>query len=187
MRKRYNLLLLIIALLICLRCEPPSEPTEYTHTQAGFKVVCPAGWSKIDEDKEMYEFRSGSVKLIEVGGFDLEMPEDTLNAIFAEGVNVLEELTLDGLEGYNEEAKLVSIRIDDQYQTTWGGESAYRVRETGYSEEAEVSMVVDLVACLFTKNGRVYMYMFASQIAESEYQKIKSELETTIASFQILK
>lgn len=185
--KKMQLLLLITAVVfVGLQCGGPSEPTEHNHMQAGFKITLPAGWSLMSQDEEMCEFRHGDVQLIEIGGFDLEMgPEDFEDVPVEEFMNTLREGTLDGLDGYCEEAEIVNWEIREQKATTWGGEPAFHINAKGYSEAAETEMVVDLLSCLHKQSG--FMYMFASQIAADDYEKVKADVEATIASFKITK
>lgn len=187
MRKTQLLLLITAVIFVAVRCgEGPSEPVVHTHTQAGFKITAPAGWSLMSQDEEMFEFRHGDVQLIEVGGFDLEMgPEDFEDVSMDEFMNTLRDGTRDGLDGYCEEAEIVDWRVKEQKETTWGGEPAYHIRAEGYSEAAETDMVVDLVSCMHKQSG--FMYMFASQIAAGDYEKVKTDLKATISSFTITK
>ncbi|UCC12194.1 MAG: hypothetical protein JSW02_01265 [candidate division WOR-3 bacterium] len=169
---------------LLLHCGGPSEAMEYTHSRAGFKITIPAGWTKISEDNEMFEFRSGDLKLIEVGGFDLELTMDELSGITdAEVAEWIEESTHEGLEGYCDEARIVGYTIQKEGPMTWGGLPAYSVQIRGYSEEADKTMIVDLIAAMSIETG--YMYMFASQIAESMYQDVRSGLDAAITSFKL--
>ncbi len=173
----------ILALLLSIKCGSDSEPKEYIHTQAGFKITAPAGWRKVSEDREMYEFRSGDLKLVEVGSFYLEIPPEDLYSLSNEDFrNMLMESTLEGLDGYCIEARIKDYKIEDQSKTEWGGEYAYRVRACGYSSEALEQMVVDIIAMVHEEKSR--MYMFASQIVESDYTKTKADIEAMIASFK---
>ncbi len=176
----------LITVVLFLHCGGPSEAMEYTHGSARFKITIPAGWEKISEDNEMFEFRSGDSKLIEVGGFDLELTRDELTGITdAEVAEWIEESTHEGLEGYCDEARIVGYTIQKEGPMTWGGLPAYSVQIRGYSEEADKTMIVDLIAAMSIETG--YMYMFASQIAESMYQDIKSGLDAAVASFQLVR
>jgi hypothetical protein len=175
---------LIVALFV-LGCGGPSEPQTFAHSQASFKITIPAGWSKISEDSEMYEFRDGDLKLIEVGGFDMELSEEDFEGVSDEEfMDLLEESTLDGLEGYCDEAEIPNYTINSQGHTTWGGIPAYRLQAQGYSNAAEEEMIVDLLASINKGNG--FMYMFASQIAENMYNKAKADLENAIMSFTLM-
>jgi hypothetical protein len=175
----------LVLVMVYLHCGGPSEATEYIHQGARFKITIPAGWVKISEDNEMYEFRSGDYKLIEVGGFDLELTRDELTGITdAEVADWIEESTLEGLEGYCDEARIVGYTIQKEGPMTWGGLPAYGVQISGYSEEAEQTMIVDLIAAMSTETG--YMYMFASQIAENMYQDTQTGLDVAIKSFQLV-
>jgi hypothetical protein len=174
---------IIIVFILMMGCEESSEPKVYNHADAYFSVTCPAGWSLISEDSEMYEFRRGDVKLIEVGGFDFGDIEDFLDMPDAEFKEFMRTASLDGLEGYCEEAEIRDWTIMEQYHTTWGGIKAYRVRAQGFSEAADVDMVLDLLAALNLKNGM--LYMFASQIAKSQYDNTKADVETVINSFKV--
>jgi hypothetical protein len=172
--------------VLFLHCGGPSQAMEYTHLRAGFKITIPAGWAKISEDSEMFEFRSGDFKLIEVGGFDLELTRDELAGITdAEVAEWIEESTHEGLEGYCDEARIVGYTIQKEGPITWGGLPAYSVQIQGYSEEADKTMIVDLIAAMSTETG--FMYMFASQVAESMYLDVKTGLDTAIKSFQIVR
>ena len=185
MRYSYLFIIPIVLGMVFFHCGEPSQATEYTHTGVGFKITIPAGWSKISEDYEMYEFRSGDLKLIEVGGFDLELAEGELNGITdTEIAEWLTESTLEGLEGYCDEARIVGYTIQQEGPLTWGGLPAYSVQIRGYSEEADETMVVDLIAAMSTQTG--FMYMFASQIAEDMYQETKAALDATIKSFALV-
>ncbi len=187
MRKRYIISIIATAAFFIIACGggAPSEPVVYTHQIAGFKITAPAGWKKMSEDSEMYEFRMGNFKLIEVGGFDLELTADELAEItIAEIAEMVAEATLSGLEGYCEEATIEEWSLDSEGETTWGGVPGYRVKATGHSEEAGKKMVVDLIGIFSIKNG--YMYMFASQIETGAYNKTKPELEACISSFALI-
>ena len=176
---------MLITSVLFLHCGGPSEATEYTHGRAGFKITIPAGWAKISEDNEMFEFRSGDYKLIEVGGFDLELTRDELTGITdVEVAEWIEESTHEGLAGYCDEARIVGYTIQEEGPMTWGGLPAYSVRIRGYSEEADKTMIVDLIAAMSIETG--FMYMFASQIAEDMYQDIKNGLYASIKSFQLV-
>lgn len=184
MKVKFNLLI-IMAFLIFIGCGGGSEPKEYVHTRAGFKITAPAGWDKTNEDIEMYEFRSGDLKLVEVGGFDLPADtEDILSLSDEEFMVLLKQSTMDGLDGYCSEAKINGYQINEENEAEWGGEVAYRVQASGYSSEALATMIVDMIASVRKEKGR--MYMFASQIEQSIYPKVKKDLELMIASFQIL-
>ncbi len=183
MKTNYGLFLVFILSLI-INCGGDSEPKVYKHTRAGFSIKAPAGWRMVFEDHEMYEFRSGNLILIEVGGFDLEIPAEDLYNISNEDFGyMLMESTLDGLEGYCIEARIKDYKIEEQGETEWGGGYAYRVRASGYSSDALAQMVVDIIATIYEKENR--MYMFASQIARSDYAEIKPELESMIESFKL--
>jgi hypothetical protein len=184
MKKRYYVLIIVVLMLFFIRCGE-SEPKEYVHAAAGFKITAPGGWSKMSEDNEMYEFRSGSRKLIEVGGFDLGIaPSDLYALTYAEYNTLLKESVLEGLDGYCEEAMIANYEATDLYGLEWGGESAFRVQATGYSKHAEADMVVDILAMVHRETSR--MYMFAAQIEEDMYQTTKQDIELMIASFQLL-
>lgn len=184
MKKKYYVLIVVVLMVFFIRCGE-SEPKEYTHTSAGFKITAPGGWSKISEDNEMYEFRAGSRRLIEVGGFDLGIPPEDLYALtYAEFNTMLKESVLEGLDGYCEEAMIADYEAKDLYGLEWGGESAFRVQATGYSKNAEVDMVVDILAMVHKETSR--MYMFAAQIEEGMYDDAKQDIELTIASFRLL-
>jgi hypothetical protein len=184
MKKRYYMLFVVVLLIFFIRCGE-SEPKEYVHTAAGFKITAPGGWSKISEDNEMYEFRSGVRKLIEVGGFDLGIaPSDLYALTYAEFNTMLKELVLEGLDGYCEEAMIADYKATDLYGLEWGGESAFRVQATGYSKHTEADMVVDILAMIHRETSR--MYMFAVQIEEGMYQNTKQDIELMIASFRLL-
>lgn len=184
MKVRYCLIIIAV-FLSCIRCGAPSEPKEYIHARAGFKITAPAGWKKISEDFEMFEFRSGDYKLIEVGGFDLGIPpDDFYNLTDDEFFELLRESTREGLDGYCIEATIRDYTISDARETVWGDRIAYRVQAKGYSTEAMASMVVDIIAIVYEEKSR--MYMFASQIDEKAYQETKKYLELMIASFQII-
>lgn len=174
----------IAVIILIIGCAGSPEAKVYTHTQAYFSVTCPAGWSLVSQDAEMYEFRNGDVKLIEVGGFDFGMTaadfEDMSEAGFKD---FMKDASLGGLEGYCEEAEIQDWTIDEQYHTTWGGLDAYRIRAKGFSNAAEVDMVVDLVATLNFENGM--LYMFASQIAKNQYEGARTDVEATLASFRV--
>lgn len=175
----------VFMLLLLMNCGGDSEPKEYIHTQAGFSIRAPAGWKKTLEDHEMYEFRSGNLKLIEVGGFDLDIPAEDLHSISDDDFwYMLKESTLDGLDGYCIEATIKGYKIEEQGETEWGGGYAYRVRASGYSSDALSQMVVDIIATIYEKENR--MYMFASQVAKSDYEKTKPDLESMIKSFKLL-
>jgi hypothetical protein len=132
----------------------------------------------------MFEFRSGDVKLIEVGGFDFgmtgadfeEMPDNEFK-------DWMRDASLGGLEGYCGEAEIQDWTIDEQYHITWGGLEAYRVRAQGFSNAADVDMIVDLVAAINLDNGM--LYMFASQIAKNQYEGSKKDIEAAITSFHV--
>ncbi|KPJ72142.1 hypothetical protein AMJ52_07280 [candidate division TA06 bacterium DG_78] len=184
MKKRYYAIIVVVLLMFFIRCGE-SEPKEYMHSRAGFKITAPGGWSKMSEDNEMYEFRSGSRKLIEVGGFDLGIPPTDLYALtYAEFNTMLKESVLEGLDGYCEEAMIANYKTTDLYGLEWGGESAFRVQATGYSKNAEADMVVDILAIVHKETSR--MYMFAAQIEEGMYDDAKQDIELMIASFQLL-
>jgi hypothetical protein len=176
----------ILMLFIFTGCGDHRRSKEYSHAQAGFKITIPGGWNKTGGDSEMYEFRSGNLKLIEVGGFDLPVGVEVLYGLPSdEFLNTLKQATLDGLDGYCEEARITGYRINEQYETMWGGEPAYRVQASGYSNEALASMVVDIVALVYREKAR--MYMFISQIEEASYSRTKYEIEGIITSFQLLR
>lgn len=183
MKIKYYMLISIAALWF-IDCGGPSEPKEYIHTQAGFKITTPAGWKKTSEDHEIYEFRSGDYKLVEVGGFDLPVPpEDLFSLPTDEFVSLLRESTLDGLDGYCLDARIRDYWVGDERETVWGDRIAYRVQAKGYSTEALTSMVIDIIAIVHEEKSRIYM--FASQIKESIYPQTKKVLELMIASFQL--
>jgi hypothetical protein len=184
MKKRYYVLIVVVLMVFFIRCGE-SEPKEYVHTAAGFKITAPGGWSKISEDNEMYEFRSGNRKLIEVGGFDLGIaPTDLYALTYAEFNTMIKEAVLEGLDGYCEEAMIANYEAKDLYGLEWGGESAFRVQATGYSKHAEVDMVVDILAMVHKESS--CMYMFAAQIEEGTYPDTKQDIELMITSFQLL-
>jgi len=184
MRIKYTVVVTLV-LLLSINCGGDSVPKEYIHTQAGLKITAPAGWRKVSEDHEMYEFRSGDLKLVEVGSFYLEIPSEDLHNLSNEDFHyMLMESTLEGLDGYCIEARIKDYKIEDQGETEWGGEYAYRVRASGYSAEALDQMVVDIIATVHKEESR--MYMFASQIVESDYAKTKADIESMITSFKII-
>lgn len=185
MKTRFSILIIIPVLLFFINCGGESVPKEYQHTRAGFIITAPAGWSKASEDNEMYEFRSGNYKLIEVGGFDLGVPSEDLYSIsLGEFVSLLRESALDGLDGYCDEARIRNYMINEAGETRWGGETAYRLQASGYSDEASVSMILDMIVIVEKETSR--MYMFASQIEENVYPKVEKDLELMIASFQVM-
>jgi hypothetical protein len=187
MNIKHFMSIVVLTALIIVACSggAPSEPVVYTHQKAGFKITAPAGWKKMSEDSEMYEFRMGNFKLIEVGGFDLEFTAEELADITITDIaDIVKEATMGGLEGYCEEATIDNWNLDNEAETTWGGVPGYRVKARGYSEEADKDMIVDLIGIFNVKNG--YMYMFASQIETGVYDKTKPELEACIASFAFL-
>lgn len=185
MELKYKVVIIALALLLSINCGGDSEPKEYIHTQAGFKITAPAGWRKVSEDREMYEFRSGDLKLVEVGSFYLEIPPEDLYSLSNEDFgNMLMESTLEGLDGYCIEARIKDYKIEEQSDTRWGGALAYRVRASGYSTEALDHMVVDIIAMVHEEESR--MYMFASQIVENDYAKTKVDIESMIASFKLI-
>jgi len=185
MEIKCKVVIITLVLLLSISCGGDSEPKEYIHTQAGFKITAPAGWQKVSEDHEMYEFRSGDLKLIEVGSFYLEIPSEDLYNLSNENIHyMLMKSTLEGLDGYCLEARIKDYKIEDQSETEWGGEYAYRVRARGYSADALDQMVVDIISMVHKEESR--MYMFASQIVESEYRKTKPDIETMITSFTII-
>ena len=181
--KRIIYTCVIIAFILMMGCEESSEPKVYNHTDAYFSVTCPGGWSLISEDSEMYEFRKGDVKLIEVGGFDFGGVEEFIDMPDEQFKEFMRSASLDGLEGYCEEAEIRDWTIMEQYHTTWGGMAAYRIRAQGFSDAADVDMVLDLLAALNLKNGM--LYMLASQIAKSQYEGTKADVETVVNSFKV--
>ncbi|UCG90845.1 MAG: hypothetical protein JSV97_07075 [candidate division WOR-3 bacterium] len=185
MKAHYCIFVITAFFLSCVHCGAPSEPKEYIHTRAGFKITAPAGWKKKSEDFEMFEFRSGDYKLVEVGGFALGIPPDdfyrlTDDDFFA----LLRESTREGLDSYCTEATIRDYTISDSRETVWGDRIAYRAQAKGYSNETMASMVVDIIAIVYEEKSRVYM--FASQIDEKAYAQTKKYLELMIASFQII-
>jgi hypothetical protein len=183
MRKIFNALMIAVILII-VGCAESPEPKVYTHEQAQFSVTCPAGWRLISQDEEMYEFRKGDVRLIEVGGFDFGMTAaDFEDMTDADLKDFMQEASLGGFEGYCEEAQITNWAIDEQYHTAWGGTNAYRIRAKGFSNTAEVDMIVDLIAAVSVDKGM--LYMFASQVAQEQYSSTQAEVEATIKSFQI--
>lgn len=184
--KTARLLALGVAMLASLHCQgAPAAPKEYVHSVAGFKITAPAGWNKTNEDNEMYEFRKGDNRLIEVGGFDLEIDPTEIAEFTTDQMNeLLEVSTTGGLEGYCEEADIVSYTVRDEGLTTWGGKDCYRIQARGHSNALNAAVIVDIMSIILKDRARVYM--FASQIAESEYQGVSPALETMIASFALL-
>jgi hypothetical protein len=186
MNKNYCTFMFLTAVFALTACAP-SEPVTYNHEKAGFRITVPAGWAKMSEDDEMYEFRSGDYKLIEVVGFDLELTEEDIQDLTdSEYQDMVRKAAIDGLEGYCEEAEITDYRIQQQYETTWGGHDAYRMKASGYSEAAEKSMVVDLLASFVMKKNHLFAYLLASQIAQDEYDATKSSLEACFASFRLI-
>lgn len=185
MRLKYQLVASILVVFCVLKCGAPSEPKEYIHTQADFKITAPAGWRKTFEDHEMFEFRSGDYKLVEVGGFDIGVPSHELYDISNEEfLELLIASTMEGLDGYCIEAQMRDYTIEDEGRTVWGDRLAYHVTARGYSRMAEMDMKVDLVAIVYEEKSR--MYFFASQIAENEYADAFFDIASMIASFQII-
>jgi hypothetical protein len=176
-------LFMTIIIVSIIGCAGSSEPTTYTHENARFTVTCPAGWSYISQDPEMFEFRKGDVKLIEIGGFEFGEADFLLEMSDAEFAGFMRDASLDGLEGYCDEAAISDWTIDEQYHTTWGSLEAYRIRAHGYSDAAEVDMILDLIAAINFENGM--LYMFASQIAKDQYEKTEAEIEAMIKSFRV--
>ncbi|MBN2621414.1 hypothetical protein JXB22_10040 [candidate division WOR-3 bacterium] len=175
---------IVTFIILIVGCAGPSEPKVYTHEQAHFSVTCPAGWSLISQDGEMFEFRSGDVKLIEVGGFDFGLTSADFEEMSdSEFKDWMKDASLGGLEGYCSEAEIQEWTIDEQYHATWGGLEAYRVRAQGFSNAADVDMVVDLVAAINLDNGM--LYMFASQIAKSQYEGAKKDMDAALTSFRV--
>jgi hypothetical protein len=175
---------MITFIILIVGCAGPSAPKVYTHEQAGFSVTCPAGWSLMSQDAEMFEFRSGDVKLIEIGGFNFGVSTAELEEMSdADFKDFMKDASLGGLEGYCSEAEIQDWMIDEQYHTTWGGLEAYRVRARGFSNAADVDMVVDLVAAYNFDNGM--LYMFASQIAKNQYEGTKKDMEAALTSFRV--
>jgi hypothetical protein len=186
MKIKYCVPIIILAFLFLISCGGVSQPKEYTHIRAGFKITAPTGWNKILEDNEMYEFRSGDLKLVEVGGFDLGVgPDDIYSLSSSEFMDLLGESTLDGLDGYCEEAKITNYMIKEQEESMWSGEPAFHVQASGYSSEALASMTVDIFTIVDKDSGR--MYMFASQIEEGSYLKAKKDLDLMITSFKLIR
>lgn len=184
-RSRLLILAIIPILMLMVFCGPPPAAKEYTHTAAGFKFTAAAGWNLVDQDNERYEFRLGNYKLIEVGGFDLELKPADLAELDDELTGVLlKESTMGGLEGYCEEAKIKNYSITKENPTTWGGLPGYQIRAKGYSDEVTDDVVVDIIVAVLKSKAR--MYMLASQIIESDYAKTEPELLQMIGSFQLL-
>jgi len=185
MKAKHLIIVLIPAVLFFIRCGTPPAPEDYIHTTAGFKFTVTAGWNKADEDKERYEFRQGNYKLVEVGGFDLEVKPEELTQLNDELTGaMLKESTMGGLEGYCTEAHIKNYSITEEGSTTWCGLPAYKVKAKGYSDEVSASVTVDIIVALLKSKAR--MYMFSSQIVDSEYSKVQNDLQTMIASFQLL-
>lgn len=180
--KKFAYACMIIVIMLMIGCAGSSEPKVYSHEQAYFSVTCPSGWSLISQDSEMYEFRRGDVKLVEVGGFEFGDVDDFIEMPESEFKEFMRTASLDGLEGYCEEAEITGWTIIEQFHTTWGGLKAYRVRAQGYSEPAEVDMMLDLLAALNLDNGM--LYMFASQIEKGQYDNTKADVEMMIQSFR---
>jgi hypothetical protein len=187
MRTKYYTIILasVFLLLSCGEEAKPQEPKEYIHRQAGFKIMAPAGWEKTDVDSEHFEFRSGSFKLIEVGGFSLELdPNAFQDFTNEEFMDLLRESTMEGFWGYCEDARIRNYEIIEKKDTGWDNLPAYRVTASGYSDIAQTDMVVDIIAIVYDSKSMIYM--FASQIDKTEYQKTKPHLESTITSFKLL-
>ncbi len=186
MRYKKFLFVIFSGLILLMNCESgPREPREYVHASKGFKITMPGNWQKESEDGDMFEFRWGSLRLVEVGGFDLPVEkEDLFDLDEDEFRALLMESTLQGLDGYCEEAKIQNFVIKEQYETIWSDEMAYRVQVSGYSNEALTTVVVDMLAIVKREQGR--MYMFASQIEEKAYSELKMSIEGMIQSFKIL-
>jgi len=174
------------SLLMLAGCDSaPSEPKEYTHTLGGFKVTAPAHWKLISEDHELYEFRRGNYKLIEVGSFDLDIPKGDLDMLTPDELsNTLEDESLRGLKNYCEGAKITGYRITERMPYKWDNMPGFRIKAVGYSDAASATMVIDVVMGL--EKSQMRLYLFASQVAESDYEETSADLEMTIASFQLL-
>lgn len=186
MRLKYHYTIIVLIIVCAIKCGGHSEPKEYMHTQAEFKITVPVGWKKTFEDHEMFEFRSGDYKLVEVGGFDLEVPPHELYNISNEEFSeLLMASTLEGLDGYRIDAQITDYMIEDEGETVWGDRLAYHVTASGYSRSAETEMKIDLIAMVYEEKSR--MYMLASQIAESEYPDTYFDIASMIASFQLIK
>ena len=185
MRLKYQFVICVLVLMCASMCSAPSEPKEYIHTQADFKITAPVGWRKTFEDHEMFEFRSGDYKLVEVGGFDIGVPSHELYDISNEEfLELLIASTLEGLNEYCIDAQMRDYMIEDEGKTVWGDRLAYHVTARGYSRIAEMDVKVDLVAIVYEEKSR--MYFFASQIAENEYADAFFDIASMIASFQLI-
>jgi hypothetical protein len=186
MRRVIFLLCAICVVGVLMQCERgPAEPTEYTHKTARFKITMPAHWSKLNEDEEMFEFRRGGMRLVEVGGFDIGIPASDFEDIPEEGIKkLIKEATQEGFLGYCEEAEINDYTIEGEDFTTWGGQLAYHIKANGYSDYAEEDMIVNIVANIHPEKSR--MYMFASQIAKQYYEDIEPNLVKTIGSFKVI-
>jgi len=185
--KRALSVCLLIAVLCLIGCAGSSEPKVYSHSQARFSITCPAGWSLTSQDNEMYEFRRGDVKLIEVGGFIFSTDPEEIEYMNSLSESELKEFlrsaSLDGLEGYCEEAEIMNWTISDQFHMSWDGRPGYRIRANGYSDPAGVDMTLDLIAAIDMQSGM--LYMLASQISKSQYEATKVDLEAAIQSFRV--
>jgi hypothetical protein len=183
MKTKY--LVVPLAFLLIVHCGEPTAPREYVHTQAGFKITVPQGWRKTAEDKDMYEFRSGDRKLIEVGSFPMDVTTEEFGLLSDEDFfDMLKESAVGGLDAYCNEAHITGYRMTDQRETVWAGIGGFRMQVRGTSTQAMVPVVVDLVIIIFEAKSR--MFMFISQIEESVYPSIKSDLESMITSFQLI-
>jgi hypothetical protein len=168
--------------LFFLQCAP-SEPKEYVHGQAGFKITLPGGWSKTSEDNELFEFRAGNTRLIEVASFDFEVSREEMASLTEQDItDFLTDFSGDGITEYCAEANIRDHSTIEKSMTTWDGNPAYRLKARGYSGEIDASVIVDIIIMIDKSKARGYL--FAAQIAESEYEKIKADIESAIASFR---
>jgi len=180
----------VIATLTIISCGgsgggASSVPTEYLHDAAGFKITAPAGWEMMDKSVETYEFRQGDYMLIEVGGFDLGKDlYETLNDPEFDYPLFLEDASLGFLKDYCKEAAITGYRVTLRNETSWGGMPAFRLKAEGFSAPINKTVTIDVL--LAVNKSSCVAYVFASQIAKSKYDEASGEIETSIASFQVI-
>jgi len=171
--------------ILLVGCSGNSEPSEHVHNSARFKITIPAGWKLISEDDEMFEFRKGDTRLIEVGRFELDFtPDEMADMEDDEITEMLEQSSDGGFKSYCIDARISDYRIEQQNSRVWGGLPAYYIKARGFSNEIDESVVIDLLIAIH--RDRCAMYLFASQVTRSNYEKTEQHIKSSIESFQVI-
>lgn len=176
----------VILTIILIKCKSKGTFKQYIHRKAGFKITVPIDWNKTREDSISCEFRDGLYKMVEVAIRNLNISPERLKSFSEdEFLRALKTFAFSIIEGYWFTVDVRNYEIVKQRKTVLGGITAYYVKTKGYHRGVREKVIIDLVTTVDKEKAK--LYLFLSQVIESEYPQTKTIIDSMIKSFQILK